>query len=538
MSSTQDDAIPVEAIASADQVAVKSAEIAFEDYFKHSHTSSEHRVNDALKHVGKGGVAKRASVFSGSPSPAKINSPGTKASASPATPTRRQSTFANKIASSTGVGDKCKRCNKTVYQVEKMTSTEGIFHKSCFSCGLDSGNGCKRTLDLTSYEVYGGIIFCKTCSKKQFFGDKQMKTSIGGTLSPLGTGTGNLERRSSQGKESPSVERRASLGENETSTPSAPAPSLMSVFGTVSFNEAEELEEEQQEATTAESETAQSIEETEAQIEEAEVQAEEAEQQAEQAEQQTEGAEEQVEEAKGQAGALAEEECEEEEEEGEDKFDESAIAAPSALAPATPNVEPAPIQRTFHECPYTSPFDKNGAIYWVGSAGGTAEYENPQRTGMLYLEISTLYRGQLFNLTSYQAADTAAERIAAATYTNNTSRSWLVVDFGPERKLRPSYYCLKHGASGIGNAIRNWTLEAKVEEDSPWIEIRKHVNDVTMREEPQSVAGYELTSDACKNNFFRIFRITQTGKNSGGNDCLFIGAIDFYGIMRVEKGAY
>lgn len=167
--------------------------------------------------------------------------------------------------------------------------------------------------------------------------------------------------------------------------------------------------------------------------------------------------------------------------------------------------------------------------------GGQMEYENPQKTGSLYLEISTLYRGQLLNLTSYTHAETAADRIAAATYTNNTSRSWLVVDFGPERSLRPSYYCLKHGASGIGNAVRNWTLEGKVDEESPWVELRRHTNDTTMREEPQSVAGYELSAETCRNNFFRIFRITQTGKNSGGNDCLFIAGIDFYGIMKVSK---
>ena len=82
--------------------------------------------------------------------------------------------------------------------------------------------------------------------------------------------------------------------------------------------------------------------------------------------------------------------------------------------------------------------------------------------------------------------------------------------------------------------MRNWVLEAKVDETSPYVELRRHVNDTTMREEPQSKAGYELTSDKCKENFYRIFRITQTGKNSGGNDCLFIGGIDFYGIMKIE----
>ena len=191
--------------------------------------------------------------------------------------------------------------------------------------------------------------------------------------------------------------------------------------------------------------------------------------------------------------------------------------------------------KKLHECPFTYPFDKNGAIWWIGTEGGKKDYENPQLTGELYLEISTLYRGKLDNLTSYTTPTNSAERIAAATYTNNSSHSWLVVDFGPERALRPSYYAIKHGASGIGNAIRNWVLEAQVDEFSPWVTLRAHENDTSMREEPQSVAGYELNNDKARSSFFRVFRLKQTGKNSGGNDCLFIGGIEFYGIMKITQ---
>jgi len=196
-------------------------------------------------------------------------------------------------------------------------------------------------------------------------------------------------------------------------------------------------------------------------------------------------------------------------------------------------VEEEESQVQYYECPFTTPFDKKGAIYWVGTYGHTEAFENPQLTGLIYLEISTLYRGHLLHLTSYAEQTTAADRIAAATYTNNAARSWIIVDFGPDRRLRPSYYCLKHGASGIGNAIRNWMLEGKEDEDGEWVLLREHKNDTSMREEPQSVAAYEISKDATKSSFFRIFRLTQTGRNSGNNDCLFIGGIDFYGILQV-----
>jgi len=536
MSTEDDDAIPVEAEATTE--VVKSAEIAFEGYFKHEHTTSTDHVNDVMKHVGKGGVAKRASMFMASP-PAAI-SPKPSPSSSPGGPVRRQSTFAIKMASSSGGGDKCKRCTLSVYLAEKLSSSNGIYHKRCFNCGLDSGNGCGRTLDAGNYDVYGGVIFCKTCSKKQHHGDKQMKTLTGDPMSPIGSG----ERRLSWngGKSPAGGESRLSQDESAelpsppaaSASPVAPqAPqSVMSLFGAMSVGEGEESadEEEATETKPAEAETAQTTQEPAETAEEEDEEDDEGE----------------GEDTFAAAPALAaqpaapaeENEDEDEDDEGEDTFAAAPPAESPTQSPARErraSIDPLPGQKSFHECPFTFPFDKNGAIFWVGSFGGAKEYENPQKTGSLYLEISTLYRGQLLNLTSYQTADSAADRIAAATYTNNTSRSWLVVDFGPERKLRPSYYCLKHGASGIGNAVRNWTLEGKVEEESPWVELRKHVNDQTMREEPQSVAGYELSSDVCRSNFFRIFRLTQHGKNSGGNDCLFIGGIDFYGIMKVEK---
>jgi hypothetical protein len=223
-----------------------------------------------------------------------------------------------------------------------------------------------------------------------------------------------------------------------------------------------------------------------------------------------------------------------------------APPVPTSPSTTTQDVDPdtkklVPGKSSLYECPFSYPFDKHGAIHWIGTDGDTKTYENPQETGQIYVVISTLYRGKLDNLTSYNEPKSSADRIAAATYTNNSSKSWIIVDFGPTRSLRPSFYCLKHGASGIGNAIRHWVLEAKVDENSPWVELRRHTNDSTMREEPQSKAGYELTSEVCKKTFYRIFRITQTGKNSGGNDCLFIGGLDFYGIIKitplVEEGS-
>jgi hypothetical protein len=175
-----DDAIPVEMESSGTEKGVSSAGDGVDiiDYFKHSAETSSHRIAEVAKHVGKGGVKARASMFMGSPGAASPSGPPR---TSPnAGPSRRQSNFAQKLAGGGGtLGDKCVSCTKTVYAAERMSSTMGSFHKNCFRCGLTSGKGCGSGLNATNYDVYGGILYCKTCSKKQHHGDKQQKAFTG-----------------------------------------------------------------------------------------------------------------------------------------------------------------------------------------------------------------------------------------------------------------------------------------------------------------------------------------------------------------------
>jgi hypothetical protein len=366
MSTEDDDAIPMEAEASAE--VVKSAEIAFEGYFRHAHTTSTDHVNDVMKHVGKGGVAKRASMFMGSPTAAVSPKPEV---ISPGGPVRRQSTFAIKMASTSGGGDKCKRCTLSVYMAEKLSSSNGIYHKRCFSCGLDSGNGCGRTLDAGNYDVYGGVVFCKTCSKKQHQGDKQMKTLAGDPMSPIGSGERRLSWKGGQSPAGGELRPSEDAGELPLPPVASPSPvvqpqapqSVLSLFSAMSVGEGDEGADEEEAAETAEPaemETAQTTKEPVETDEEGE-----------------EGVGEDTfggaPEAAAQPAAVAEEDEDEDEKEGEDTF---AAAPPPADSPSQSpvrerraSIDPLPGQKSFHECPFTFPFDKNGAVFWPLGSG-------------------------------------------------------------------------------------------------------------------------------------------------------------------------
>ncbi|CAF3326534.1 unnamed protein product [Rotaria socialis] len=57
-----------------------------------------------------------------------------------------------------GGGDKCPRCQKTVYPAEKLSACSGSWHKGCFKCKT-----CNTVLTLASYKDFSQEVFCKSC---------------------------------------------------------------------------------------------------------------------------------------------------------------------------------------------------------------------------------------------------------------------------------------------------------------------------------------------------------------------------------------
>ena len=61
--------------------------------------------------------------------------------------------------------DSCKKCEGKVYEMERITSKSGVWHRQCFTC-----NGCKCSMTNTLDDVFDreGIIYCRPCLKKHF----------------------------------------------------------------------------------------------------------------------------------------------------------------------------------------------------------------------------------------------------------------------------------------------------------------------------------------------------------------------------------
>ncbi|KAL9994112.1 putative transcription factor interactor and regulator LIM family [Helianthus debilis subsp. tardiflorus] len=55
-----------------------------------------------------------------------------------------------------GTQEKCAKCNKTVYPLEKVTVEGEFYHSQCFRCAQ---GGCKLTP--SNYAALDGNLFCK-----------------------------------------------------------------------------------------------------------------------------------------------------------------------------------------------------------------------------------------------------------------------------------------------------------------------------------------------------------------------------------------
>ncbi|KAI1703410.1 LIM domain-containing protein [Ditylenchus destructor] len=63
----------------------------------------------------------------------------------------------------------CQRCDRTVYEAEKMKAAGKVWHKSCFRC-----LSCRHPLALGKFCSEKGELFCSTCYSK-YFGPKGLK---------------------------------------------------------------------------------------------------------------------------------------------------------------------------------------------------------------------------------------------------------------------------------------------------------------------------------------------------------------------------
>ena len=194
-----------------------------------------------------------------------------------------------------------------------------------------------------------------------------------------------------------------------------------------------------------------------------------------------------------------------------------------------------------------NPFDQNGVILYLSSPAQLAVRKN----SIVRARMSSIFIGSEETVLAHSSHDLGLTSFP--NYTTNVENSWCAVDLGVGRRLRPTQYCIRHGASSTGNALRSWELRGREKDRDEWEILKVHINDDKLNHAPHSTALWDIespnkpTMTETGNNpeiigaagqlagqtlkGYRYFLLLQTDVNSSGNHCLFIGGLELYGIL-------
>ncbi len=175
---------------------------------------------------------------------------------------------------------------------------------------------------------------------------------------------------------------------------------------------------------------------------------------------------------------------------------------------------------------YENPFDQNGILYWIGTKGNAREYVNPLSSGEINVTLSCKWYGT-------DVAKFVEHNPLSLVFDPNCPCSWIEVDLGVDRRLLPTYYCLR-GFEKMKFILRSWELQAKNAESESWTTLRRHHNDTKIL---PSVHPYPVGSWCLGNvtEFYRFFRIVQLDFDGSKSKTLPCGGMELYGILLQQE---
>lgn len=168
----------------------------------------------------------------------------------------------------------------------------------------------------------------------------------------------------------------------------------------------------------------------------------------------------------------------------------------------------------FREFKFQYPFDSNGLLYWIGTQKLRQPYKNPHSEGYVFVEMS-----------SYGSEASAPFKFVCHShtmqmgpnFTKSEINAWMGLDLGPNRKLLPTHYCLRHGRADSSFVLRSWVLQGRVSATSKWVTLRRHDEDSSLPAEAYAVAFWPVMAAVKKQepvDSFQMFRSSKMNSQS------------------------
>nr|XP_018669598.1 E3 ubiquitin-protein ligase HECTD1 isoform X3 [Ciona intestinalis] len=175
---------------------------------------------------------------------------------------------------------------------------------------------------------------------------------------------------------------------------------------------------------------------------------------------------------------------------------------------------------------YSSDFDENGIIYWIGTnAKNEYDWTNPASYGLVHVTSSDeggLPYGKLEDILS-------RDTTPCNCHTSDNEKAWIALDFGLQ--IIPTKYSLRHSRGYSRSALRNWLFQAS-NDGKNWTTLVTHTNDKSLNQ-PGSTASWSIPVDEDEKRGWHQFRIQQNGKNSSRHmTYLSISGFEIYGAVK------
>jgi hypothetical protein len=205
-------------------------------------------------------------------------------------------------------------------------------------------------------------------------------------------------------------------------------------------------------------------------------------------------------------------------------------ARSALLASATPQPRPPALPRpagarVFGYQPPSGQRYHEGILHFFGTKGGTAAYENPQKTGAVTVRASSTSYSTTWSYNDHRVVQHQPD--GQNNFAENKPNSWVMVVL--KAKAVVTHYCLRHGLAVVGpafpGALRSWELQGSTD-GADWRTLRSHANDQSLPDAAYSTAGWAVDGGQGP---FSHFRILQTGKTSNSQNYLVCAGIELYG---------
>ena len=187
---------------------------------------------------------------------------------------------------------------------------------------------------------------------------------------------------------------------------------------------------------------------------------------------------------------------------------------------------------------YKNDFDKNGALYYIGTLGLSKKYNNPHKLKLIKAFGSPLLNGNYCDFVGRENVNLITE---------NEENSFFGVDLGLDRNLIPTLYSIKNRDSS-SNVLLSWNLQGsndkikfEILDSRTFLDEKDHNKDKyrkyrnllkgNLLKEPGTTSTWGISKKIRERfpNGFRYFILKQIGKNSDNNYNLAISGFELYG---------